>query len=226
MSLDKFWGGGLYRFSGEKSGGWGGVKGHIGSYHCCLFGVVHLFNTHLTSTPDWTFPSERRISMYLMFKWRRRLLLIFLLIFISSSSFRLSFLFYFYSLFKGLVSPGWLEAEKKKQKSLPFLSLATRSMLQICRRNKRGWEETKNRLVVPKLTLFFLSITMTHCRFGFFFPQFLIRQNFSFKKLIIVLRCWVLDSNYYSGCCCYIISFRVDFILHYFVLHCCNLHWF
>lgn len=103
------------------------MKGHIGSYHCCLFGVVHLFNTHLTSTPDLTpsFPSERRISMYLMmFKvvvttTARSFLPIF---FLSSSS-RLSFLFCFffsYLLFKGLVGPEWLEAEsgEKKQERL------------------------------------------------------------------------------------------------------------
>lgn len=77
---------------------------------------------------------------------------------------------------------------------------------------------------------FFLS--QWHTVVLFFYFNFIVlvlsvfnTSDFPFKTLIIVLRCWVLDSNY-SGCCCYIISFRVDFIWHYFVLHCCNLHWF
>lgn len=88
---------------GEFSGGFvqifrrgakvGGVKRHIGSYHCCLFGVVHLFNTfnfHARSN------LPLRISMYLMFKVAATTTTAhFLLIFISSSSSRLSFLFYF-----------------------------------------------------------------------------------------------------------------------------------
>lgn len=82
---------------------------------------------------------------------------------------------------------------------------------------EKGDKAESRQLVVPNLTLF-LSFFHNDTLSFICFSQFLIRQIFFFflSKLIIVLRCWVLDSNYYSGCCCYIISLS-GLILFYII---------
>ena len=124
-------------------------------------------------------------------------------------------------------------AQKQPTQTNRSHTIVCRSRTKHTHTRERGFEKgdkaESRQLVAPNLTPFFLSFyhNDTLSFIFLFFFQFLIRQIFLFKKLIIVLRCWVLDSNYYSGCCCYIISFRVDFILPFFfcfVLHCCNLH--
>jgi len=77
--------------------------------------------------------------------------------------------------------------------------------------NKARWVTNVPSTGVANLTFYFpfLSFTVTHPLFLFF--TFLIRHNLHFSfffKLIIVLRCWVLDSNYYSACCCFLFYYH------------------
>lgn len=182
----------LEHFSGvctdfQESGAEGGVNGHIRSYHCCLFGVVHLlfntrFNFHARLKRPPSPPSAAGFDVfndidgggddYCSFIFGHFYfpppplppvcLFIFILIVFGC----------FYLLFKGLVGPEWLEAERKgrkdffcpkmfsyqstcsrsettsNKKSLPFLFLSRRvrcSRFVDCRRktHKRGVGENK-----------------------------------------------------------------------------------
>lgn len=99
-----------------------------------------------------------------------------------------------------------------------FDSTLTREEPHLPRLPSRGRQSG----VSANWTHIFLSITMPHARarphtrrltHTVILITFLSFEyvTFCFFESIIVLRCWVLDSNYYSDCCCYIISFRVDF---------------
>lgn len=155
----------FYFFSGEGEG----VRSHVGSYHCCLFGVVHLQHTHtqidnaqLTQKEKQkkNIPtSKQESSMYLMSTVEATTAR-------SSSAF---FTFTFFVWFRKALSRSRAERERKQEEHRMVSHVRAHVHVQIINNRKQKKKPLPVSLSLSASTLQFVEAeekthTFTHTR--------------------------------------------------------------